>query len=227
MKTCGAVEILPDNYINVGNNRIRNVAQLLVISDGVNKSYVDNLNQSGDLKWSIKNSDYNGWLICDGRSLSATVYVELFSIIGTTFGSNSMGTFKIPDCRGRTLGAIGSGTGLSSRNVGDTLGTETHVLTTNEMPGHTHTGTTASSGNHLHTYNDAYFAEAGGNQINGHSVFGTSGTVDNDNQFRWRNPDGTYSDNPSDISTSTNGAHTHTFTTDTELLLILCNQHFL
>jgi hypothetical protein len=139
MKTCGSVEILPDSYINVGNNRMLNVAQPLSISDGVNKRYVDNLNQSGDLKWSIKNADYNGWLICDGRSLSATVYAELFSIIGTTFGSNSMGTFKLPDCRGRTLGAVGAGTGLSTRNVGDTLGTETHVLTTNEMPGHTRT----------------------------------------------------------------------------------------
>jgi microcystin-dependent protein len=121
----------------------------------------------------------------DGRSLSITDYAELFGIIGETFGSNSSDTFNIPDCRGRTLGAAGQGSGLSSRSIGDAVGSEHHILTTNEMPRHTHTGTTSTIGGHSHAYNDSYFAEAGGNQINGNNVFGTSGANDNDNQFRW------------------------------------------
>lgn len=212
--TFGTVEIINGGYMNVGNNQINNVADPLHITDGVNKQYVDKLNQSGDLKWSIKISDFNGWIICDGRSLSRTTYSELFDIIGTSFGTNSISTFNIPDCRGRTLGAIGNGSGLTSRSIGDVVGSETHTMSTNEMPSHTHTGTTSSNGSHTHTYNDAYFAEAGGNQVNGNNVFGTSGSVDTDNQFRWRNADGTYSATPTDITTSTNGNHNHTFTSD-------------
>jgi hypothetical protein len=36
------------------------------------------------------------WLICDGSSYSTTLYSALFSVIGTTFGSDSPGTFRVP-----------------------------------------------------------------------------------------------------------------------------------
>ena len=121
--------------------------------------------------------------------------------------------FKLPDCRSRVLGGIGQGNGLSNRTIGQAIGEEGHTMSLSELVNHNHTGTTDTSGNHTHNYNDAYFAEAGGNQINGHSVFGTSGATDNDNQFRWRNPDGTASNTPTDISTSSAGAHSHNFTT--------------
>ena len=40
------------------------------------------------------------WLPCDGRSLStAGLYANLYSIIGTTYGSGT-GTFNVPDLRG-------------------------------------------------------------------------------------------------------------------------------
>jgi microcystin-dependent protein len=96
-------------------------------------------NDVGDLKYSIKSSDHYGWLICDGRSLSRETYSELFNIIGTTYGNNDGTTFKLPDCRGRILGAIGTGAGLTARSAGTLLGSETHTLTSAEMPSHTHT----------------------------------------------------------------------------------------
>lgn len=43
-----------------------------------------------------------GYLYCDGSALSRTEYAELFSAIGTAFGSgNGSTTFNIPDFRGK------------------------------------------------------------------------------------------------------------------------------
>jgi len=93
----------------------------------------------GDVKYSIVEKDHAGWLICDGRSLSRTNYPELFELIGTKYGNVDANTFNLPDCRGRVLGAIGSGSGLTSRSAGTLIGAETHVLTTGEIPSHSHT----------------------------------------------------------------------------------------
>lgn len=95
----------------------------------------------GDIKYSINTDDHHNWLICDGRSLSRTEYAELFALIGTTYGNNDGSTFKIPDARGRVLGGIGSGSGLTARSAGTLLGSETHTLTVGQLPGHTHSYT--------------------------------------------------------------------------------------
>lgn len=92
----------------------------------------------GDLKWSIQSDDHEYWLKCDGRSVSKARYAALFSLIGTTYGSEDAETFKLPDCRGRVVGCIGSGQGLTTRNAGVKVGTETHTLTVNEIPSHSH-----------------------------------------------------------------------------------------
>lgn len=103
------------------------------------KQYVDNKWVVGDIKHSVRNTDHMGWLLCDGRSLSRESYPELFAIIGTAFGSSSGTTFNLPNCRGRVIGTIGTGSGLSARSLGDTVGAETHTLTVAEMPSHSHT----------------------------------------------------------------------------------------
>jgi microcystin-dependent protein len=103
---------------------------------------------AGDLKYSVQSSDHNGWLKCDGRSLSRTSYAKLFEIIGTAFGSDDSETFKLPDCRGRVLGTIGTGSGLTARSLGTIVGAETHILTTSEIPAHSH-GITDTG--HTHT----------------------------------------------------------------------------
>ena len=51
-----------------------------------------------------------GWLICDGTAVSRTTYADLFTAIGTTFGSgNGSTTFNVPDLRGRVAVGYSSG----------------------------------------------------------------------------------------------------------------------
>lgn len=80
-----------------------------------------------------------GWFICDGSSYDTVIYRTLFLVIGYTFGGSGS-NFYVPDMRGRVT--VGSSTGISgivNKSVGATGGAETHTLTVQEMPAHTHT----------------------------------------------------------------------------------------
>lgn len=87
-----------------------------------------------------------GWLECNGAAVSRTTYADLFTAIGTTYGvGDGSTTFNLPDLRGRTGIGKGTGSGLTARSIGATGGTETHTLTTAEIPSHTHPITTLST----------------------------------------------------------------------------------
>jgi microcystin-dependent protein len=86
----------------------------------------------------------NGWLLCDGSSYSSTDpnYINLFNQITTTYGSIGSGSFNVPNLRGRVAVGVGTATGAAgatAKTLGQVGGEETHVLTTPEMPSHTHT----------------------------------------------------------------------------------------
>ena len=86
-------------------------------------------------------SPLSNWLVCDGRSLLRADYPDLFTVIGTAYGSADSDHFNIPDLQGRTPFGSGSGSGLTARSVGDKFGEEAHVLTVDELSNHTHTDT--------------------------------------------------------------------------------------
>ncbi len=81
-----------------------------------------------------------GWLACNGGTQLIASYPGLASVLGTTFGGDGVTTFGLPDCRGRTLVGLGTGTGggATAWTVGRVTGEETHTLSTGEMPAHSH-----------------------------------------------------------------------------------------
>lgn len=92
-------------------------------------------------------SEPGGWLDCNGRLLTVSTYQDLFTAIGYSFGGSDS-SFNIPDMRGRAGIGLGQGTSLTNRTLAATGGSETHTLSTTEMPSHSHNITDPG---HTHT----------------------------------------------------------------------------
>lgn len=91
--------------------------------------------------------EQDGWMLCDGRYLSAASYPELFAILGTLYGEGGTATareFRIPDYRGLFLRGSDAGAGLdpdADKRFGpDGSGTKNVVgsLQCDAMQDHTH-----------------------------------------------------------------------------------------
>lgn len=92
----------------------------------------------------------SGWLLCAGQAVSRSEYAGLFSVVSTTYGTgDGSTTFNLPDLRGRVPAGLDNmnGTAASrvtntvlsaSNTLGATGGTQTHTLSTSEMPTHSH-----------------------------------------------------------------------------------------
>jgi microcystin-dependent protein len=134
-----------------------------------------------------------GWLLCDGAAVSRTTYAALFAVISTTFGvGDNSTTFNVPNLKSSFPAGYNSGD-ANFNAMAKTGGEATHVLTSAEMPVHTHTGNTGGrSADHTHTV---------GWKANNNSG---SATI--------RGGDGTA--NTSTTSSGASADHTHGFTTD-------------
>jgi microcystin-dependent protein len=87
----------------------------------------------------------DGYLFCQGQTLSSSEYPVLFSAIGNTYGGSG-GSFNVPDLQNRV--PVGRGPDAEFFALGQTGGSKTHTLSVNEMPSHTHI-----QDSHNHTQN--------------------------------------------------------------------------
>lgn len=183
---------------------------------------------TGDAKITLKTTADSGWVLMDdgtigdassGASTRANADTEdlfelLWNNVSNTYAAVSGGrgasaqadfdahkTITLTKQLGRAIAVAGTGSGLTARALGASLGEEDHQLTEAELAAHTHdegTLATASGGSHTHTAN---FIAAGGGGNYGIDVGGNN------------------DDSPGNISdtftVNSGGSHTHTMSGDT------------
>lgn len=115
-----------------------------------------------------------GYLLCQGQAVSRTTYANLFTVIGTTYGTgNGSTTFNLPNLQGKF--ALGKS---SSHALASTGGAETVTLTTNQIPAHTH-------GNKSLVGMFRAYGDTGSIGESGDGTVITSGIVSTDGSFDW------------------------------------------
>jgi len=93
----------------------------------------------GEIRMFGGNFAIQNWAFCNGQLMNISQNTALFSLIGTTYGGNGIQTFGLPDLRGRIPVGQGQGQGLSNRTIGESSGSESVTLGTNQIPLHSHT----------------------------------------------------------------------------------------
>lgn len=102
---------------------------------------------TGAIAYFAKATPREGWLLCDGSAYYESDFPALADYLGGDYdvyrGSSapSAGQFRVPDLRGLAL--VGGGDPAinpttSARTLGETGGEEEHVLTEDELAGHSH-----------------------------------------------------------------------------------------
>jgi len=111
--------VLGFNDLNQANSFLikdQNVDPIAFISwSKISKFGATELVPSGAVMHFAMSSAPSGWLKANGAAISRTTYSELFSAIGTTFGSgDGSSTFNIPDLRGEFIRSYDDGRGVDS-----------------------------------------------------------------------------------------------------------------
>lgn len=138
----------------------------------------------------------NGYLLCDGSEVAITAYPELFSAIGYTYGAQvslvGVGTFKLPDYRGRSLlgldnmdndtndafgGDANRVTDSGANTLGGSGGQETVTLDVENLPDHEHT-MQGSQGTQYYAFRNAI-----GSPTDPTAVSGLGATADGQGQY--------------------------------------------
>ncbi len=179
----------------------------------------------------------NGFLACNGAAVSRTLYAELFSIIGVTYGAgDGSTTFNLPDYRGYFLRGYDNGAGndpdaVTRLDSGDGVTTGDNVGTKQPSSNMLHTHTTQPSainttiaGSHLHNISNINtFTSLGGNHNHYFSKLGTtSGSGIHNHQITLKRRtastgafSSTYFYGPTgsntNINTDSAGTHYHTY----------------
>ena len=185
-----SLNLVADNNGNVGigtnaplqkldvNGKI-NIGGSIISKDGI----------VGQVVYFARNTAPEGWLKCNGATISRTTYAELFNAIGTTFGSgDGVSTFQLPDLRGEFIRGWDDGRGIDSgRAFGVSQGDSTKLPNTSF--------TTDNPGDHKHKTVDR----------NGDGSFGNQSKAGDGPTAIWARGGG-------NTLTGNGGSHTHTIT---------------
>ena len=131
--------------LNANSQRVTNVATPTAGTDAANKTYVDSAAGGsalppGAIIYLATDIAPAGWLVANGAAVSRTVYANLFSVIGTLYGSgDGSTTFNVPDLRGVFIRGFDDGRGF---DPGRLVGT----YQADELKSHTHTIDTTDDG---------------------------------------------------------------------------------
>jgi microcystin-dependent protein len=105
----------------------------------LNKIIMDEI--MGTIKLFAGNFAPRGFYTCEGQLLSISQNTALFSILGTTYGGDGRSTFQLPDLRGAfptQCANISNPQHGGTYSYGETGGTESVIVTQDNMPPHTH-----------------------------------------------------------------------------------------
>jgi len=132
------------------------MVMLETVINMIKKSY-----PAGSISMYAGSTAPTGYLLCDGSAVSRTTYADLFTAIGTTYGTgDGSTTFNVPNVKGKV--PVGRDSGDTSFDtLGETGGEKTHTLTVAEMPSHNH-AIKSQSGNYPATdFTDKGFERSG------------------------------------------------------------------
>ena len=163
-----------------------------------------------------------GWLMCDGATLSQSQYPKLYAVLGTRYGQDGAGTFKVPDLRGKTVFGVAAGD-TAFDTLGETGGAKTAALAEANLPAHkhatpalTHTASSGNAGTHAHTGSSAAasVAHAHDRQAHAHgqsnvNVVGSLSTVQRSVFTGSNNPNGNVETGSYLIKGTTMNNHNH------------------
>jgi microcystin-dependent protein len=101
----------------------------------------------GEIRMGGFNFAPRGWALCNGQLLAISQNTALFSLLGTQYGGDGRVTFGLPNLQGAAPVHQGSARSGSTYNMGETAGTESVTLLTNQLPAHNHAPVQAVAGN--------------------------------------------------------------------------------
>lgn len=135
MKTSGTITAGAVTYPKTDGTN----GQMLITNGAGTASWSTPGPPAGTVTMFAGSSAPTGYLICDGQAVSRTTYAALFAVIGTTYGAgDGSTTFNVPNLMGRVPVGAGLGTGLTNRVLASQGGEESHTLTSDEIPSHSH-----------------------------------------------------------------------------------------
>jgi microcystin-dependent protein len=91
----------------------------------------------GEIRMFAGNFAPAGWAFCAGQLMPISENDVLFTLIGTTYGGDGQETFGLPNLNGRVPQHQGTLNGITY-SMGESAGTESVTLTTQQIPNHSH-----------------------------------------------------------------------------------------